>query len=62
MIHPNCAHLLTLDRPAAIPALASNAVPRAVEVRSQVDPQRPLAPQVAATVDTAGWSAGRPRC
>lgn len=38
MIDPNFTHLLTLNRLAAIPTLASHAVLRAVEVRSQVDP------------------------
>lgn len=54
MILLNFAHPLNDEQLAAVAALAGTEIARVIEVRSQVDPQQPLASQVAAMVDAAG--------
>ncbi len=54
MILLNFAHPLTPDQLHDIEALTGQTIARVVEVHSQIDPQQPLAPQVAAMADAAG--------
>lgn len=56
MILLNFAHPLTTDQRAQIEMLAGQAIERVIGVRSQIDPQQPLAPQVQAMADDAGLS------
>lgn len=54
MLLLNFAHPLTQEQIAQIEALTGRQVGRVIEVSSQIDPQRPLAPQVSAMADAAG--------
>ncbi len=56
MILLNFAHPLTDDQRAQIEALTDQTIERVVDIPSQIDPQQPLAPQVAAMADEAGLS------
>lgn len=56
MILLNFAHPLTADQRAQIEALTDQTLERVVDIPSQIDPQQPLAPQVAALADEAGLS------
>ncbi|MGC9400727.1 MAG: CRISPR-associated protein Csx15 [Anaerolineae bacterium] len=56
MILLNFAHPLTAEQRAQIEALTDQAIERVVDIPSQIDPQQPLAPQIAAMVDEAGLS------
>lgn len=56
MILLNFAHPLTDDQRAQIETLTDQTVERVVDIPSQIDPQQPLASQVAAMVDQAGLS------
>ncbi|MCL6511317.1 MAG: hypothetical protein K6U78_11560 [Anaerolineae bacterium] len=54
MILLNYAHPLTPDHLAHIEALTGAAIAQVIELNSQIDPHRPLAPQVVAMADAAG--------
>ncbi len=54
MILLNFSHPLTDDHLRQIEMLAGQKVTRVVEVRSQIDPQQPLVPQVVAMADATG--------
>lgn len=54
MILLNFAHPFTPDHIRQIEELAGQKVERVIEIRSQIDPQQPLAPQVVALVDAVG--------
>lgn len=56
MILLNFAHPLTDEQRAQIEALTDQTVERVVDIPSQIDPQEPLAPQIAALADEAGLS------
>ncbi|WP_347243755.1 CRISPR-associated protein Csx15, partial [Thermogutta sp.] len=56
MIVLNFSHPFTPDHLQQIEALTGQKIERVVEVRSQIDPQQPLVPQVVALVDQAGLS------
>ena len=56
MILLNFSHPLTPDHLQQIEALAGQKVERVVEVRSQVDAQHPLVPQMMALADECGLS------
>ncbi|HOK59109.1 MAG TPA: CRISPR-associated protein Csx15 [Methanothrix sp.] len=56
MILLNFSHPLTPDHIRQIEALAGRKMERVVEIRSQIDPQQPLGPQVVALADQAGLS------
>jgi hypothetical protein len=56
MILLNFAHPLTEDQRAQIETLTDQTIERVVDISSQIDPQQPLAPQVAALADEAGLS------
>lgn len=56
MILLNFSHPLTPDHLAQVEALTGQKVERVVEVPSQIDPQQPLVPQVAALADQTGLS------
>lgn len=62
MLILNFAHPLTDDQRAQIEALTDQTIGeehspvRVVEIDSQIDPQQPLAPQIAAMADEAGLS------
>jgi len=56
MILLNFAHPLTSAHLVQVQALTGQPIERVVEVRSQVDPQQPLVPQVATLADAAGLS------
>ncbi len=58
MILLNFSHPLTPAHLAQIEALAGRPVERVIDVHSQVDPQQPLAPQVAALADEAKLTSG----
>ncbi|MBN1815268.1 MAG: hypothetical protein JXA14_25775 [Anaerolineae bacterium] len=57
MILLNFAHPLTAEQIAQIETLAGQPVERMIEVDSQVDTQRPLAPQATALADACGLAA-----
>ncbi|MBN1813844.1 MAG: hypothetical protein JXA14_18540 [Anaerolineae bacterium] len=57
MLILNFSHPLTPAHLAQVEALAGQAVERVVVVNSQIDTERPLAPQVAAMADACGLSA-----
>ncbi len=54
MVLLNFSHPLTAEQLRRIEELAGEAVDRVVGVDAQIDPQEPLAPQVAALADRAG--------
>jgi len=54
MLILNFAHPLTEEHLAQIEALTGQKIERVIVVNSQIDPQQPLAPQVAAMADAAG--------
>ncbi|MGB9799712.1 MAG: CRISPR-associated protein Csx15 [Thermanaerothrix sp.] len=54
MILVNFSHPLSADQLKQLQALLGASIDRVVEVHSQIEPDRPLAPQVAAMVDQAG--------
>jgi hypothetical protein len=54
MILVNFSHPLSSEQTAAVEALMQTPIQRVFEVRSQVDAQAPLAPQIAALADAAG--------
>lgn len=54
MLILNLSHPLTPAHLAQIQALTGQGVERVLDIKSQVDPQPPLAPQVAALADAAG--------
>jgi len=56
MILLNFAHPVTEEQKQQIEALTGRPLERVVEVRSQIDPQQPLVPQVVALADQAGLS------
>ena len=56
MILLNFAHPLTPDHLRQIEALAGQQVEQVTTVRAQIDPQRPLVPQVAALAAACGLS------
>jgi hypothetical protein len=56
MILLNFAHPLTEDQRAQIETLTDQTIERVVDIPSQINPQQPLAPQVAALADEAGLS------
>lgn len=56
MILLNFAHPLTDAQHTQIETLTGQTIERAVDIPSQIDPQQPLAPQVAAMADEAGLS------
>jgi len=56
MLLLNFAHPLTDEHLTQIESLTGQAVERVVVINSQIDPQHPLAPQVAAMADAAGLS------
>jgi hypothetical protein len=56
MILLNFAHPLTDEQRAQIEALTDQTLERVVDIPSQIDPQEPLAPQIAALADEAGLS------
>jgi hypothetical protein len=56
MILLNFSHPLTSEHLRQIEALTGQHVERVVEVHSQIDPQQPLIPQVAALVEQADLS------
>jgi hypothetical protein len=56
MLVLNFAHPLTPEHLEQIEALTGQKVERVIEVHSQIDPQQPLVPQVAALADKAGLS------
>jgi len=56
MLILNFAHPLTDEHRAQVEALTGQTIERVVEVESQIDPQQPLAPQIAAMADQAGLS------
>ena len=56
MIIINFSHLLTKKHLQQIETLTGRKVERVIEVNSQVDPQRPIVPQVAVLVERAGLS------
>ncbi|MEJ5315066.1 CRISPR-associated protein Csx15 [Anaerolinea sp.] len=56
MILVNFSHPLSADQMKQLETLLGEPVERVVEVHSQIEPDQPLAPQVAAMVDQAGLS------
>jgi hypothetical protein len=56
MILLNFSHPLTPEQLQQIEALTGRLVERVVEVHSQIEPQQPLVPMVAALADQAGLS------
>jgi hypothetical protein len=56
MILLNFAHPLTTDHLQQIEALTGQPIERVIEISSQIDPLRPLVPQVADLADQAGLS------
>jgi len=56
MLILNFAHPLTDNQRAQVETLTGQAIERVVEIESQIDPQRPLAPQAAAMADECGLS------
>ncbi len=56
MLILNFAHPLTADHVAQVEALTGQTVERVIEIKSQVDVQQSLAPQVTAMVEEAGLS------
>ncbi len=56
MILLNFAHPLTDAQRDQVETLTGQTIERVVEIDSQIDPQQPLAPQVAAMADEAGLS------
>ncbi|WP_299025178.1 CRISPR-associated protein Csx15 [uncultured Thermanaerothrix sp.] len=54
MILVNFSHPLSADQMKQLQALLGVPIDRVVEVHSQIEPDQPLAPQVAAMVDQAG--------
>ena len=56
MILLNFSHPLTSDHLAQVEALIGQKIERVVEVRSQIDAQQPLVPQVVALADECGLS------
>lgn len=56
MILLNFSHPLTPDHIRQIEELTSQKVARVIEIHSQIDPQQPLAAQVTALVDQAGFT------
>jgi hypothetical protein len=56
MILLNFSHPLTTNHLRQIETLTGRKVERVIEIHSQIDPQQPLAPQIAALVDQAGLS------
>ena len=56
MILLNFAHPLTDAQRDQVETLTGQTVERIVDISSQIDPQQPLAPQVAAVADEAGLS------
>ena len=56
MILVNFSHPLSADQMKQLETLLGEPVERVVEVHSQIEPNQPLAPQVAAMVDQAGLS------
>jgi len=54
MLILNFAHPLTDEHIQAIEALTGQKIERVIVINSQVDTQRPLAPQIAAMADAAG--------
>lgn len=58
MILLNFSHPLTKKHLEQIEALTGRKIERVIEVNSQVDPQKPLVPQVVALAERAGLSPG----
>ncbi|MEA3308554.1 MAG: CRISPR-associated protein Csx15 [Chloroflexota bacterium] len=56
MILLNFAHPVTAAQRIQIEALTAQSIARVIDIPSQIDPQQPLAPQIAALVDAAGLS------
>lgn len=56
MLILNLSHPLTPAHLAQIEALTGRRVERVLDIKSQIDSQQPLAPQVTALVDAAGLS------
>jgi len=56
MLILNFAHPLTDAQRTQVEALTGQTVERVVEIDSQIDPQQPLAPRIAAMADEAGLS------
>ncbi|SNB73717.1 CRISPR-associated protein Csx15 [Thermoflexus hugenholtzii] len=56
MIVLNFAHPLTPEQQRQIEAFAGQPVERVITIDAQIDPARPLVPQVAAMVDRVGFS------
>ena len=54
MLILNFAHPITDDQKDQIEALAGKKIERIIVVNSQIDPQRPLAPQIVAMADATG--------
>jgi hypothetical protein len=59
MIFLNFSHPLTPAQQEQLEALLGQAISTSVEVRSQIDPQAPLSPQIQAMADAAGLSMAR---
>ncbi len=57
MILLNFAHPLNNDQLAAIEQLIDGKIERVVEIRSQIDAQQPLGPQITKMADAAGLTA-----
>ncbi|GAB4282379.1 MAG: CRISPR-associated protein Csx15 [Candidatus Promineifilaceae bacterium] len=57
MILLNFAHPLNENQLAAIEQLIDGKIDRVVEIRSQIDAQQPLGPQITKMADTAGLTA-----
>jgi hypothetical protein len=56
MILLNFSHPLTSDHLQQVETLTGQRVERVIEIRSQIDPQQPLGPQVVALAGQAGLS------
>jgi hypothetical protein len=56
MILLNFSHPLTSDHLQQVETLTGQRVERVIEIRSQIDPQQPLVPQVVALAGQAGLS------
>ena len=54
MLILNLSHPLTPAHLAQLESLTGQRVERVLDIKSQIDPQQPLAPQVTALVDSAG--------
>jgi hypothetical protein len=54
MILLNFTHAMTQEHIAQVEAITEQNIERVVEIPAQIDPQKPLTPQIVAMVDAAG--------